>query len=179
MALIRQNLISKFRKKAYRHGIVAAQTTDSVAAQIFSMRNCRGWSQSELAERTGMKQSRISVLENPSYDGASIKTLRRIAAAFDVAVIVRFVSFGELLGWVENVSEEQLNPPDFDHDPEFAPVEVARYLDEARRIAPSAIGGSAMNQVGKQMDTYDGGTPWLPSMIAQTIGPLQQLVRAQ
>jgi transcriptional regulator with XRE-family HTH domain len=61
------------------------------------MREDRGWSQSYLAAESGMAQPRICVLEDPSYDKMNISTLKRIAAAFDVALIVRFVPYSELL----------------------------------------------------------------------------------
>lgn len=61
--------------------------------QIRLLREQRGWSQSELARRCGMKQSRISVLEDVNHERWSVTTLRRLARAFDVSLLVRFEDF--------------------------------------------------------------------------------------
>src|SRR5688572_15007518 len=90
-------LWKKMRNKEYRDSFVAADLSNTVAAQIHSLREKHEWTQSQLAEKTGMKQSRISALEDPDYENFEIKTLRRLAAAFDVGLMVRFVPFSELL----------------------------------------------------------------------------------
>jgi len=61
------------------------------------MRESKGWTQAQLAKAAGMKQSRISVLENPDYETMNLLTLRRLARAFDVALSIKFVPFSELL----------------------------------------------------------------------------------
>jgi transcriptional regulator with XRE-family HTH domain len=80
------------------------------------MREDRGWTQQQLAAETGMAQPRISVLEDASYEKFNIKTLRRIASAFDVALIVKFLPFSELVDWVTTISPERLAPPSFEND---------------------------------------------------------------
>lgn len=72
----------------------------NLAFQIRMLRDQAGWSQEELAKRVGMNQNAISRLENPSYGKATLTTLKRISSAFDVALVVRFVSFGQLVNWV-------------------------------------------------------------------------------
>jgi hypothetical protein len=47
-----------------------------------------------------MNQNAISRLERPDYGKATLTTLRRLAAAMDVALIVRFVPFSELVDWI-------------------------------------------------------------------------------
>jgi transcriptional regulator with XRE-family HTH domain len=64
------------------------------------MREHAKWSQDELAKKVGMNQNAISRLENPGYGKATLTTLRRIASALDVALVVRFVSFRQLADWV-------------------------------------------------------------------------------
>lgn len=104
------------RGKGYRDAFVASNLSTNVAAQIVGMREERGWRQVELAERSGMAQARISVLEDPNYDKFTISTLKRIASAFDVALVIRFVPFSELLNWVVNITPRDLAPIDFSRD---------------------------------------------------------------
>jgi transcriptional regulator with XRE-family HTH domain len=139
-------LARKFQDKAYRDGFVGAQLSDGIAAQIALLRERVGMSQAQLAEAAGMKQSRISVLENPSYEGVNTTTLKRIAAAFDVALIVRFVPFSELLNWAVNFDEDQLAPSSYSRDPAFqrsadAPLDRERpeNLQAAESNKPIAV----------------------------------------
>jgi transcriptional regulator with XRE-family HTH domain len=71
------------------------------------MRDREDWSQQELATRAGMTQNAISRLENPFYGKATISTLKRIAAVFDVALVVRFEPFSYLVKWVTGTTFEQ------------------------------------------------------------------------
>ena len=75
----------KMRNKEYRDFFVAAHTSNTISGQIYSMRKARSWTQSDLAGRCDMKQSRISALEDPDFENVEIGTLQRIASAFDVA----------------------------------------------------------------------------------------------
>lgn len=93
--------MSKLANKAYRDAF-GTEVQGSIARQIWIMRMERGWSQVQLARRAGMRQARISMLEDPNRPNLSIRTLKRIAKAFDVALEVRFISFGELTDTLEN-----------------------------------------------------------------------------
>ena len=103
-------------KKAYRDLFVAAHVSNTVASQIASLRAERGWTQGELAERSGMRQSRISALEDPNNENFEKKTLERLASAFDVGLTIRFVAYSEIALWASNITEDKLSVPDFEHD---------------------------------------------------------------
>lgn len=90
-------LVEKLRNKGYRDAFVEAHINVSIAAQIQTIRAAQGMTQKELAEKAGMKPARISVLEDPNYNMHSISTLRRLAAALDMGLLVKFVSVEELL----------------------------------------------------------------------------------
>jgi DNA-binding Xre family transcriptional regulator len=77
--------------EAKRGGPADPGGVNPVAEQIVFLRQRRGWTQKQLAEKIGMKQSRISMLENPNYGNIELKTLSRIAAAFRVKLSVRFI----------------------------------------------------------------------------------------
>ena len=134
--LIKQ-LWGKFKAKKYRDAFVASHLSTNIASQIFVMREARGWKQQELAEETGMAQARISVMENPGYENFSLATLKRLASAFDVALVVRFVPFGELAQWITQISPSVLAPPQFTKDPLHQimknPVVESSWENESRK----------------------------------------------
>ena len=104
------------RRKAYRDAFVASHVSETVAAQIALLRSKRGWTQTQLAVNTGMKQSRISALEDPNYENYEIATLKRLASAFDVGLTVRFVPFSEVVRWSSTLGPHKLVVDDFDSD---------------------------------------------------------------
>jgi predicted XRE-type DNA-binding protein len=62
-----------------------------IAEQVYKLRTQAKLSQKELADLVGTTQSAISRLEDADYDGHSLTMLRRIAAALNQHVQVRFV----------------------------------------------------------------------------------------
>ena len=162
-SLIQRNLWKKLQSKRYRHSFVSSQIGASVAAQIASTRVARGWTQKELAGRAKMSQVRISVLEDPSYENFSIKTLKRIAEAFDTALILRFAPFNEMLGWLTTLRPEHLAVPKFEDDslkieeanPLQSPI-TAKYggLHEQTYGIAAASATCALNDL---MPSYGGG----------------------
>ena len=63
-----------------------------VARKIFELRRKAGLTQQDLAKLVGTTPSVISRLEDADYRGHSLSMLRRIAAALDKRVEIRFVS---------------------------------------------------------------------------------------
>ncbi|MBI2987623.1 MAG: helix-turn-helix transcriptional regulator [Deltaproteobacteria bacterium] len=122
----KSDLIERLKDKEFRHAYLAARIQKDIPFQIRALRKKLGWSQKELAEKAGMKQSRISLLENPNYEkGYQTETLRRIAAVFDVALIVRLGPFSEVVDWTENLSPESFTIPSFEEDFVLATVKVS------------------------------------------------------
>jgi len=72
-------------------GIAAARTNIEVAQTIYDARTRAGLSQSELAALIGSRQPVIARLEDADYRGHSLTMLRRIAAALEQRLEVRFV----------------------------------------------------------------------------------------
>ena len=104
--------LRKFFRKRYRD-VFGVSITGTTAAQIRAMREARHWSQEELAEKVGMGQARISLLENPNYENLSLNTLKRVANAFDVALVVRFAPFSKLLETLDSETSDTLAVPSF------------------------------------------------------------------
>jgi transcriptional regulator with XRE-family HTH domain len=97
----RGSLISRLhRGKRTREQFVDSHLARTVAHQIRAMRDEADWSQDELGEKIGSNQNAIYRYELPDYGKHTLSTLKRIAAAFDVALVVRFVPFSELVDWV-------------------------------------------------------------------------------
>ena len=113
------------KDKAYRHGLVGAQIDVDLPLQIRALRKQQPWTQPQLAAATGMKQSRISTMEKPGGASFNLETLRRLAEAFDVALVVRFAPFSELLGWSDRFNPDVFVVPDFDHDTALEYTQIA------------------------------------------------------
>lgn len=94
----------------------AADVGTGLAFQIKLLREKNGWTQGQLAERIGNRQPTISQWENPNYGDYSLNSLKGLAAAFDLALMVKFVSFGELVEWSANLTPDLLAPPSFQEE---------------------------------------------------------------
>jgi transcriptional regulator with XRE-family HTH domain len=139
---MRNRLVRKFKDPEYRHSYIDAFLNTSIAAQIRALREKRGWSQKELAEKIGTKQSGVSALENVNYSRWSINTLRRLARAFDVALTVKFESFGEAIDEITQFSKETtLLIPSFDEDSRVSqPIETAGSSLQSAMKPPDVYG---------------------------------------
>jgi DNA-binding XRE family transcriptional regulator len=69
----------------------------AVARQIYELRTRYKLTQAELARLVGTSPSVISRLEAADYEGHSLSMLRRIAAALQSRVEIRFVPLGRKL----------------------------------------------------------------------------------
>lgn len=72
--------------------IEEARAEDEVARKIYKLRTAAGFSQREFAKLVGTTASVICRLEDADYEGHSLAMLRRIAAALDKRVEIRYVS---------------------------------------------------------------------------------------
>ncbi len=68
-----------------------ARADDEVARKIFELRKKAGLTQAQLAKMIGTTASAVSRLEDADYEGHSLAMLRRIAAALNKRVEIRFV----------------------------------------------------------------------------------------
>src|SRR6266581_3829999 len=62
-----------------------------IARKIYDLRTKSGLSQRELAKKVGTTASVICRLEDADYEGHSLSMLKRIAAALDKRVEIRFL----------------------------------------------------------------------------------------
>jgi transcriptional regulator with XRE-family HTH domain len=133
------------RGRETRAQFVSSQIDKGIAYQIRALRDRQDLSQERLSGIVGMNQNAISRLESPRYGRPTISTLKRLAAAFDVALIVRFVPFSHLVNWVsgtpfveKGLSTENMAVPSFEDekrsffDARSVSVPVANESDESQ-----------------------------------------------
>jgi transcriptional regulator with XRE-family HTH domain len=94
--------------KEFAHGYVDEFLNVSIATQLKVLREQRELTQEQLANLAGMKQERISVLENVNYSSWSINPLRKLAKALDVTLKVSFETFGSRLIDMGNINRRSL-----------------------------------------------------------------------
>jgi transcriptional regulator with XRE-family HTH domain len=101
--------------------------------------------QSDLAKAAGLHQSRISMFETPGAANMTIETLARLAAAFKVGLMVRFVPFSEMLRWENDYSQDHLSVTPLAEDEMFLNPPAV----EKANISKGKIGGLSQSPVNK------------------------------
>lgn len=152
----REQIVSSLQDKEYRDLFVAEEIDTGLPLQIRVLRTDRGWSQRELAERVGMTQEGICRLENLDYGRYTLTTLKRLASAFDVALVIRFEPFSRLVDWAVNLAPEDMRVPDFEHDSGVIPAEtsytVAQTVQNAAGVKRVDMPASVVAAPGKSTD---------------------------
>jgi transcriptional regulator with XRE-family HTH domain len=115
----KERLLEQLKNKDYRDAFVSEMINTGIPFQIRALRKQRNWSQQEMSEKTGMKQERISVLEDPNYGKLSLSTLKKFASALDIGVLVKFVPISDLVKWELTLSSDSLKALSYDQDPYF------------------------------------------------------------
>lgn len=108
MSELANTLLDEFQDREYAHAYLQENTNLRIAAQIRAIRLQRGWTQEELAGRTGMRQERISKIEAADFESLTLTTLRRIAEAFDVHLSVQFSSVVDAIADIQFLTPETL-----------------------------------------------------------------------
>jgi len=109
----RNEIKQSLKDREYRHQFVDEEINVGIAFQIRSLRNRQNLEQVELAKLSGIKQPLISSWENPNYGKCTLSTLKKLAKAFDVGLLVRFVPFSTLVDWTTNLTSDVIAPPNF------------------------------------------------------------------
>jgi transcriptional regulator with XRE-family HTH domain len=125
----RQQIWNSLKSKKYRDAFTSSHLATNIASQIFALREKFGWTQRDLARETGMAQARISLIENVTYDSFTVATLKRIASAFDVMLVVRFVPYSEGVDWIAGANSSRLAPASYTED-SLSPESQPRSLIE-------------------------------------------------
>jgi transcriptional regulator with XRE-family HTH domain len=155
----RKTLIKRLRRgKDARKQFIDSHLSKGVAFQIRATRDRLGWSQDALAKEVGMTQNAVSRLESPEYGKPTITTLKRLAAALDVGLVVRFVPFSEMIDWVSSTRRIDAGlTPESLAVPSFEVEEAAGLFDynppdiwTVHRAAGTGTGGISFQRVAAQ-----------------------------
>lgn len=118
----RRQLLEQLQSKEFRDALVEADITNGILFQLQAMLEERGWNQDELADRASTSQPVVSKYMR-GYENFSVKTLKRLASAFDVSLTVHFERFSELLNRNLSLDETYLKIPSFSEDDDiYRPV---------------------------------------------------------
>ncbi len=105
-------LVKELKDKEFRDAFLRIYVLASVSYQIKALRESRSMTQKQLAAKLGISQSEIARLESGRAT-PRISTLTQIAEVFDVALVIRFVGWSELLG---GMATPFVAPVPFDED---------------------------------------------------------------
>lgn len=141
----RKSLIKAFRNKDYREAFVSELINTGIPFQIIALREQREWTQGKLGEKANMLQPEISRIEDPNYGKLSIATLKRIASAFDIGLLVKFVPFSDLVEQEVHLSPDSLRAVSFEDDPYFKENLTRTEIDNIDECHNIQISTSATN----------------------------------
>jgi transcriptional regulator with XRE-family HTH domain len=108
--VINPKLLARIKDKKYRDLYVASHINKFIPYQLRALRAARGVTQAELAEGAETKQSVISRIESKGAANLNVQTLLKLASAFDVALVIRFVPIDKFVDWVDDLSPRVMSP---------------------------------------------------------------------
>jgi transcriptional regulator with XRE-family HTH domain len=112
----REQIWKSLGDSEYRHQFVEEDINVGIAFQIRSLRNRQKLTQDDLAKILDVRQPLVSSWENPNYGKYTLGTLKELAKAFDVGLLVKFVPFSTLVDWTTNLSKDTIAPPSFSEE---------------------------------------------------------------
>jgi transcriptional regulator with XRE-family HTH domain len=176
MSELHEKLHQEFQDEDYRYAYDEAFSNSRMATQIKVIREQReGMTQAKLAELAGMKQSRISALENVDYSAWSVSTLRRLARALGVRLFFGFESWGELLPEIESFGRAPLERPAFANDRVFNPT----MRDRVRRLRRARLNSTGVTNTGSQLEFSFAQTSPNEAITTETVAEVQPQISGQ
>lgn len=96
--MIEKPTLEQLKDKAFRDAFLARSVRESIAAQVRALRRQHGLSITKFAKRCGLSYGTIFRIEHPLLNaGTKVITLLAITYAFDVALMVKLVSWTRFL----------------------------------------------------------------------------------
>ena len=112
----REQIVKNIEDKESRDYFVEEHISTSIPFQIRAIRESLSKTQKQLAKEMSTGQSVISQLENPDYGNFTLNTLKKIASIFDVALIVKFAPFSELVDSFINLDHDKIAATTYSKD---------------------------------------------------------------
>jgi transcriptional regulator with XRE-family HTH domain len=110
----REKRLAKLKNnKTYRDAYVAEHIKTSVPLQIRHLREKHALTQAQLADKAKTTQTVIARLEDPNYGNLTLNSLLKIASAFDIGLLVKFVPFSQLVLELQDLSPKALSVKSF------------------------------------------------------------------
>ena len=165
-----KQLFESFQDKDYRDIFVEEHIGVGLAHQIRALRDKNGWTQEELSNRAGKKQPVIAQLENPDYGNYTLKTLKTLASAFDVALQVNFVSFSDLIKRAANLTPEIIAPKGYEEERQIS----FAHLQGDSTAWPESIEESLRQVTAGQVDGIHASFVVIKRAISEIRGGLEE-----
>lgn len=129
-------LRNNLRDREYAEEYAQSFLNTFVATQIKVVREQRGMTQATLGNRIGTTQAGVSRYEDVNYSSWSLRTLMKIARAFDVRLRVSFEPYGTLPDEVVRLDRARLETVERKSDPGLivASVESRNVPDRTANI---------------------------------------------
>ncbi len=146
MSDISESLRVELRDPEYSEGYAESFLNSYIATQIKVIREQRKMKQADLAREVGTTQTAISRIENVNYSSWNINTLKKLARAFRVRLMVSFETYGTLPNEVLKFTQESLQRAEREKDPgllEHKPSRREELEDVAAKAMASAMGAPA------------------------------------
>ena len=147
---LRKNLCDREYAEEYAESYLNAR----VATQIKVIREQRGMTQAELGTRIGTTQAGVSRYEDVNYSSWSLRTLAKLARAFDVRLRVSFEPYGTLPDEVIRFDRNSLETVERERDPGVTGYNVETQMGEERAVDIGAF--RALSQIGQRAGKMGG-----------------------
>jgi transcriptional regulator with XRE-family HTH domain len=136
----------ELRDPEFSEGYAESFLNSYVATQIKVIREQRQMKQSDLAREVGTTQTAISRIENVNYSSWNINTLKKLARAFHLRLMVSFETYGTLPDEVGKFTQESLQRAEREKDPGLLErIGPQRQASEDAMDAAVGVGAGAPN----------------------------------
>jgi len=155
-----RTLREELEDEEYRYAYAEDYLNTHIAAQIRVLREQRGMTQQDLADKIGTKQAGVSRLENVNYSSWKTQTLKRIARALGVRLSITFETFGTLLQEAAGFRRGSLERLEFANDPAFATASLGRVVSVLEPSQSSWQSAAGAGDASQAQDTNIVQGPW-------------------
>lgn len=158
----KERLLAKLAtSKPYRDAYVAEHVKTSMPLHLRHLREERALSQAALAAQAQTTQTVISRLEDPQYGNLTVQSLLKIAAALNIALLVKFVPFSRLLAEGEDRSPRALSVPSFDEELALLQAWATRTKKGRRRPRKNTMSAHHDQHIRQNYDAFMEQLPHL------------------